>query len=226
MITPLIRTFAFTALLGSACAAEYRHDSDWLKLPASVPQLGDLHGDVAVSSAGEVYISRKDAAAGILVFAPDGQYLRAVTNAPNDFHGFVIRKDREGEFIYGPRLEEQSIVKLTLDGKMVLEIPAAAIPDRFKEVRPVETPKSGSAAVAGTGGQGQAFIRLTGMDVAPNGDLYVTDGYASSYVHRFDRHGKYLSSFGGKLPPYGFKTLHKIAIDTRFAPPRIIACDR
>jgi len=36
------------------------------------------------------------------------------------------------------------------------------------------------------------------MDVAPNGDLYVTDGYASDYVHRFDRDGKYLKSFGGK----------------------------
>ena len=64
------------------------------------------------------------------------------------------------------------------------------------------------------------------MDVAPNGDLYVTDGYASDYVHRFDKTGKYLKSFGGKQPPYSFKTLHKLAIDTRFDPPRLIGCDR
>jgi hypothetical protein len=67
---------------------------------------------------------------------------------------------------------------------------------------------------------------LTGMDVAPNGDLYVTDGYASDYIHRFDRTGKYLQSFGGKGAPYNFNTLHKLAIDTRFQPARIIACDR
>jgi len=62
--------------------------------------------------------------------------------------------------------------------------------------------------------------------VAPNGDLYVTDGYASDYIHRFDRNGTYLASFGGKAAPYSFRTLHKLAIDTRFEPARLIACDR
>src|SRR5436309_751117 len=59
-----------------------------------------------------------------------------------------------------------------------------------------------------------------------HGDVYVTDGYASDYVHRFDRAGLYLKSFGGRKEPYGFKTLHKIAIDPRFEPARIIGCDR
>jgi hypothetical protein len=67
---------------------------------------------------------------------------------------------------------------------------------------------------------------LTGVDVAPNGDLYVTDGYSSDYVHRFDENGRYLASFGGKGPPYNFNTLHKIAIDERYDPPRLIATDR
>jgi hypothetical protein len=69
-------------------------------------------------------------------------------------------------------------------------------------------------------------MRLTQVAVAPNGDIYATDGYATSYVHRFDHTGKYIKSFGGKAPPYSFNTLHKIAIDTRFTPARIIACDR
>ena len=67
---------------------------------------------------------------------------------------------------------------------------------------------------------------FTGIDVAPNGDVYVTDGYASDYIHRFNRLGSYLGSFGGKKEPYSFNTLHKLAIDTRFAPPRIIGTDR
>ena len=74
--------------------------------------------------------------------------------------------------------------------------------------------------------EGKPFVRLTGMDVAPNGDWFVTDGYASSNIHVFDKTGKYLKSFGGKKEPYNFSTLHKIAIDTRFDPPRIICCDR
>jgi hypothetical protein len=62
--------------------------------------------------------------------------------------------------------------------------------------------------------------------VAPNGDLYVTDGYSSDFVHRFDSQGNYIETFGGKDAPYGFNILHKIAIDTRFDPVRIIATDR
>jgi hypothetical protein len=100
---------------------------------------------------------------------------------------------------------------MTLDGKVVMTIPASAVPDQFKN----RNARSGQLALA-----------LTGLDVAPNGDVYVTDGYASDYIHRFDRTGKYLTSFGGKKEPYSFSTLHKLAMDTRFQPVRIIACDR
>jgi hypothetical protein len=192
-------------------AAEYNAVSDWLQLPQGRPQLGNMHGDVAVSSSGDVYVSVQDPQAGLQVYAPDGKFLRNVPDAPADLHGFVIRRQPDGEFIFGPTLRGQTIVKMALDGRVALTIPASAIPDEFK----VRNARSG-----------QLGVLLTGMDVAPNGDLYVTDGYASDYVHRFDKTGKYLTSFGGKKEPYSFNTLHKLAIDTRFQPARIIACDR
>ena len=201
------------SLLGGTllAAVEYKPVADWLKLLEGRPQMGNQHGDVAVSSKGEVYVSVQDPQAGLQVYAPDGKFLRNVPNAPPDFHGFVIRKQADGEFIFGVRLREQTIVKMTLDGQVVMTIPASAIPDEFK----VRNARSNLLALS-----------LTGMDVAPNGDLYVTDGYASDYIHRFDRTGKYLKSFGGKKEPYNFSTLHKLAIDTRFQPVRLIACDR
>src|SRR5258706_12053290 len=167
-----------------------------------------------------------DPDAGVQVFSPDGKFLRNVPGAPNDFHGFVIHKDSDGEFIYGPRLTAQTIVKMTLDGKVLLEIPASAIPDEFKNQIPPNTKKYKDGVVTKNPDEGKRLVRLTAMDVAPNGDLYVTDGYASDYVHRFDHNGKYIASFGGKKEPYNFKTLHKIAIDTRFTPARIIGVDR
>lgn len=200
----------FAALLTTTHAAEYKEVSDWLKLPEGRPALGNMHGDIAVSSKGDIYVSTMDPKAGVQVYGADGKFIRTLSDAPNDFHGFVIHKDKDGEFLYGPRLGNQNIVKLTLDGKEVLNIPPTVIPDEFKS----------------KGKDGKTFVRLTGMDVAPNGDLYVTDGYASSYVHQFDKTGKYIKSFGGSKAPYGFKTLHKIAIDTRFTPARIIGCDR
>jgi DNA-binding beta-propeller fold protein YncE len=209
----LLTTFlACAALLAPASAAtEFTPVADWLKLPDGRPQIGNMHGDIAVSSRGEVYVSVEDPQAGLQVYGDDGRFLRTVPNAPSDFHGFVIRREADGEFIYGAQLRGQTIFKLALDGTVVLQIPASAVPDQFK----VRNARSGQLAML-----------LTGVDVAPNGDIYVTDGYASDYVHRFDRAGKYLQSFGGKQPPYSFNTLHKLAIDTRFTPPRLIAVDR
>ena len=186
-------------------AESWKARPDWLSLPSGREKLGNMHGDIAVSSAGEVYVSVQDPKAGVQVYGSDGQWIRNVKGAPSDFHGFVIHQDKDGEFLYGPRLGNGEILKMSLDGEVMLRIPASAIPDKFK--------KNGR-------------VRFTAMDVAPNGDLFVTDGYSSDYVHRFDKKGKYLASFGGKGEPYKFRTLHKIAVDTRFDPPRIIGTDR
>jgi hypothetical protein len=210
--TAIAASISLAALVVYAASLEFKAVPDWLKLPEGRAQLGNQHGDVAVSSKGEVYVSIMDPKAGLQVFSADGKYLRNVPDAPSDFHGFVIHKEADGEFIYGARLVAGNILKMTLDGKVLLDIPQSAIPDEFK--------------AKGKGKDAKPVVRLTGMDVAPNGDLYVTDGYSSDYVHRFDKTGKYLKSFGGKKEPYGFKTLHKIAIDTRFTPARIIGCDR
>jgi len=206
----ILATLVLASTLAGA-AASYAVVPDWLKLPEGRAQLGNQHGDVAVSSAGEVYVSVQDPAAGLQVFSQDGVFLRNVPRAPSDLHGFVIHKEAEGEFIYGVTMFGQTVVKMKLDGTLVMTIGSSSFPEALK----VRNARSGQLALV-----------LTSVDVAPNGDIYVTDGYASDYVHRFDKAGKYLASFGGKQPPYSFSTLHKLSIDTRFQPARIIACDR
>ncbi len=135
---------------------------------------------------------------------------RNVPNAPSDLHGFVIKKEEDKEFIYCVRVGGVELLKLDLDGKTILKIPASSIPNKFKR----------------NGKNGKTLVRLTGADVSANGDIFLTDGYSSDYIHRFDKKGKYLNSFGGKDAPYGFSTLHKLVIDTRFNPARIIGMDR
>lgn len=224
----ILASLTLAALLGNSLAAEWKATADWLKLPAGRPTLGNMHGDIAVSSKGEVYVSVMDPKAGLQVYGPDGKWLRNVPDAPADFHGFVIKKQADGEFIYGPRLniDGQTILKLTLDGKKVIEVPASVIPDEFKNKTPKNTKKNAKGEIVPNPNEGKPVVRLTGMDIAPDGDWFVTDGYSTSYIHRFDKTGKYLKSFGGKKPPYNFTTLHKIAVDTRFTPVRIICCDR
>lgn len=225
MRSPLLSLTLLAALSLPGLAAEYAAVPEPYSFPDGKKIIGNMHGDIAVASNGEIYVSVMDPKAGVQVFAPEGKWMRHVPEAPADFHGFVIHREAGGEFLYGARLGTGEILKLTLDGKVALSIPPSAIPDEYK--------KKAAATRRGAGGKqepnpdaGKPSVRLTAMDVAPNGDLFVTDGYSSDYVHRFDKSGKYLKSFGGKAAPYSFATLHKIAIDTRFEPARIIGVDR
>jgi hypothetical protein len=181
------------------------------QLPADRETIGPMHGDVAVSAAGEVYVSVETEGMGVQVFSDDGHYLRSLKNSPADLHGFVIRDAGDGEHIYGVSLRGQKFVKMTLNGEIVLDIPRDVIPREYWTENQFSS---------------ELGVLLSGMDVGPNGDLYVTDGYSSDYVHRFDSEGNYLETFGGKAPPYDFNILHKIAMDTRFDPVRIVATDR
>jgi hypothetical protein len=203
--------FAGVLFSSAALAQDYVAVADWLKLPGDRETIGPMHGDIAVSEAGEIYVSVETAGQGVQVFSDDGRYLRSLANSPADLHGFVIRDAGNGEHIYGVSLRGQKFVKMTLDGRIVLDIPRDAIPQEYWTENQFSS---------------ELGVLLSGMDVGPNGDLFVTDGYSSDYVHRFDANGNYLETFGGKAAPYEFNILHKITIDTRFDPVRIVATDR
>jgi hypothetical protein len=204
---------ALLALMAASAAARaapaFTMDTGFFKPPPGMTTPGDGHGDIAVTPRGEIYVSvQGEGHPGIQVYSAGGTYLRNVPGAPPDLHGFIIARAPDGQsYIYGVSRLAQQIVQMDLDGKIILTIPASAIPDQFKKK------------------EAQA-INLTGIAVAPNGDIYVTDGYGLDYIHRFDRTGKYLATFGGKAEPYSFSTCHKLAIDTRFRPLRLLCTDR
>lgn len=191
------------ALCGTASAdVAYEFTPDFIKPPPGQENLGNSHGEIACDSAGNFYISVTDnTAGGLLVYGPDGAF-KKVLPVPNSLHGFVVRKDNGGEFIFAAVLNENRFIKCDLDGKVVLEIPKTAFP------------------------ADKGALKLTNCDVAANGDIYIVDGYGKSWIFVFDREGKFKKVFGGPDAPWGFKNTHKIFIDTRFNPQRIVALDR
>jgi len=186
-------------------------NSKFLTLPPGMQNIGDSHGDIAVSPAGEIYISVQGGDhPGIQVYSAAGRYLRNVLDAPPDLHGFIIARGPDRKpYIYGVSRLAQQIVKIGLDGRKALTIPATSVPAQFQNHD-----------------TGKPATNLTGIAVAPNGDIYVTDGYGLDYIHRFDKTGKYIASFGGKSAPWNFDQAHKIAIDTRYTPARLLCTDR
>jgi hypothetical protein len=71
---------------------------------------------------------------------------------------------------------------------------------------------------------GRPFNQPTGLAIAPNGDLFVSDGYGGHRVHRFSADGELLKSWG--VPGAGpgeFALLHNIGVDKNG---RVLICDR
>lgn len=185
--------------------------AQYLKAPPGMETIGDSHGDIAVGPNGDIYVSVEGGEnPGIQIYNADGSYKGNVAGAPTDFHGFIIsRAGSARPYILGARLGGQEIVKLGLDGRLLLRIDAAAVPDTYKSNR-----------------DGKLKLFMTGIAAAPNGDIYAVDGYGRDFIHHFDRKGRYRQTFGGSDAPWGFKQCHKIAVDPRFRPARLLCADR
>ena len=195
------------ALLLSAVTASaevtFELSPNWLTPPPGKETIGNGHGEIAVDSAGNVYVSVQEKDAGIQVYGKDGKFIKALPLPPS-LHGFVVRKDGDGEFIFAAVLGEQKVIKANLDGTVVMTIPTSEFP----------------ADKVGKG------LKLTNCDVAPNGDIYVVDGYGADWIFVFGRDGKFKKVFGGRVEPLKLANAHKIFIDRRFEPARVMVCDR
>lgn len=165
--------------------------------------LGPTHGGVVVDKEGNIYTSAK---LGVFVFSPDGKVVRRfLGDEYSNIHDIEIRDEPEGEFIYGARNVAGEGIKFHAEtGDIVLKLPF---------------PKES--------GLNLKKFAPTAITVAPNGDIILSDGYASNYIFKFDKDGKYKSHFGKKGNGLKeFNTAHGMTLDTRYNPPRLLICDR
>lgn len=80
----------------------------------------------------------------------------------------------------------------------------------------------GTYGVSGDGPD--TFNRPTDVAIAPNGDVYVSDGYVNGRVAQFDANGKFIRAWGERGNGEGqFNTVHSIVIDRRG---RVLVADR
>jgi hypothetical protein len=165
--------------------------------------IGPCHGSVVVDKEGNIYTS---AHAGVFVFTPEGKVLRSfLGDKYSDIHDMKIREEDGGEFVYGARNAAAEGIKFNAyTGDIVLKLP-------FPQESGLKLQK----------------FNPTAMTVAPNGDIFLSDGYASNQIFKFDKTGKYLSKFGTKGNGLKeFNTAHGMTLDTRYNPPRLLICDR
>lgn len=196
---------------------EHRYEChhDWGTLPAGHHYGGASHG-VAIDRSGRIYITHHGAPGSIFVFDPDGTFVRAMgkefmENGHGVGHGIDIRADDGREYLYlSPDNDTYGFAKMTLDGAIVWQKNRKTI-----------------ARDSGLYDRKGARFRATNLSFAPDGGYYLGDGYGSGYIHQYDRHDRYVRSFGGTGVEDGkFRTPHGQWLDARDGTPKVVVCDR
>lgn len=183
---------------------QYEVDDHWAKLPGHL-HFGTTHA-VVEDRQGNIYI-HNTGPMSVIVFQPDGRFVSAWGSEYSEgAHGMVVSEEAGVEYLYLSATKLGIVVKTTLDGHEVLRIGTPPRPDIYDAARrfvPTETA------------------------IAPNGEIYVADGYGQPWIHRFDRKGTYRESFGGAGSGAGqLNNPHGIFLDTRGAQPILAVADR
>lgn len=176
----------------------------WGTLPDRLAY-GYTHG-IVVDSRDNVYVLHTGKPS-VVVFDRDGRYVSAWGDQfAGGAHGLYLHREAAGEFLYITDKDRARMVKTTLDGEVVLTLHTPNLPDVYDAERK---------------------YKPTDAAVAPNGDIYVTDGYGQYWVHHYDAGGNYIRSWGGKgTEPGKLDRPHGISIDLRRSEPEIYVADR
>lgn len=197
-------------------SGEYSYECDhyWGKLPDGHSYGNASHG-VAFDDQGLLYVTHQGTPDSVFVFDPDGKFVKSLVPDHSarperaSGHGIDIRKEEDGkEYIYlSPSDSSMSFTKATLDGEIV-----------WTRGKP-ELQKDADLELG--------RYRPTNASFAPNGDVYLGDGYGSGYIFHYTADGKFVGYFGGTGTEDGkFKTPHGQWLDDRDGTPKTAVCDR
>ena len=138
---------------------------DWGLDSQGKSQIGSTHGNVVVDSRGQIYTSSNR---GIFVFSPDGKMARQYLGSDHTgLHDMEIRNEDGHDYIYGARNKAGEGIKF--------EAATGTVKVRFGIPSKEEC------------GLEIAQWAPTAITVGPDGDVYLSDGYASNRIFRFSK---------------------------------------
>ncbi|QDU12056.1 peptidase [Gimesia aquarii] len=191
---------------------EYKYEAihGWGEVPKHI-QWGETHG-VCVDEAGLIYVKHrsknKTPMDAIVVFSPEGKFVRSFGKEYHGGgHGIDVRKEGNEEFLYLSDTKHGVVAKTNLKGEVVWKISRPETPEHYKKSNTRYSP--------------------TNVAFAPDGGVYVGDGYGSHFIHKYTKDGKFEFSWGGSGTEAGkMKTPHGMWLDERSGKPKIAVCDR
>jgi hypothetical protein len=190
---------------------QYEVFHDWGELPSNI-KYGKTHG-VCRDSQGHIYVHHtvhktSQSPDAMVVFDDKGKFVKSWGGEYREgAHGLHLRKEGSTEYLYLCDINRHIMLKTTLGGEPVFTIGYPNDSPQYNQKKITYTP--------------------TNVAIAPNGDIYVADGYGSSYVNQYNSQGKYIRTFGGLGTEAGqLNNPHGIWMDTRGPEPIVTVADR
>ena len=175
----------------------YRVERRWCRASADEP-LGFV-SDLIVDSEGFVHVGHRGTDSPVLVFDPAGDFVRSWGKGViADVHYMSINED---DLILLADRDAHQILAFDADGALRFSLGERHNPR-------LQAP----------------FNHPTAASMASDGDIYVSDGYGNSAVHRFSRDRALRQTWGGRGTRSGeFTTPHCVWVDGR---DRVYVADR
>jgi len=201
----VIAVIFVSAVAVHAQSNPYRVAEGWPQLPSGV-KFGAVIS-VDADARGNIWVFHRNDPT-ILQFAPTGKLLKSFgAGMFVQPHGMTIDRDGNLWVTDGQNKDGkgQQVFKLNPDGKVLMTL--------------------GKAGVAAEGPE--TFNGPTDVVIAPNGDIFVSDGHvanANGRIVKFSKDGKFIKTWGKKgKGPGEMDTPHAIAMDSRG---RLFVADR
>ena len=194
---------------------QYEVVPDWARVPEGWSFI-DI-GGIAVDRNDNVYVLNRSEFP-VMVFDCDGNIL---SHWGEGFfkraHGSRLAPDGS---IFCTDDGDHCVAKFSLQGDLLMTLGQKGVPSDTGYRRTWYVFQSTSTIRH----PGPPFNRPTGIAIAPAGDIFISDGYGNCRIHRFDRDGVLLHSWGepGGEPGH-FRLPHDIALDSKG---RLLVTDR
>lgn len=186
---------------------QYELVDGWAKLPPG-GSFVDVCG-IAIDREDRVYILNRSQKP-IMIFNREGNLIDCWGDGFfNRAHGSCIGPD---DSIYCTDDKHHIVAKFDLNGKLLMTLGEKGKNSDTGYVQTFDLWES----LGKIDRSAPPFNRPTGVDVGPEGDIYIADGYGNAMVHKFSPDGKLLFSWGspgGK--PGQFLLPHSVRVDKK-----------
>jgi hypothetical protein len=173
---------------------KYRVHKNWGNLDPSKTPVKNCH-EMVMDKSGRLIMITDEVKNNIIIYDRSGHLITTWGSEFPGGHGLTIFDEGGEEVLFICDPESGRVVKTTLMGKHILELP---------------NPKSINVY------NSDQTYRPTETAISPNGDIYVADGYGSQFILQYSSKGEFIRKFGGPgNDDSTFSTAHGVCIDAR-----------